>query len=109
MQAVNPYAPPQQPSSPRCAYGPPTLGFARAVGMVAILAGGGAILGAALGLAIGLMAPDYYHAVFRNAHINTLQVGFTLGLTQGLGTGLVVGCVITLAVALSRRRMPPAG
>jgi hypothetical protein len=53
---------------------------------------------------IGVFLPDYYHAVFGNSSLNTVQVGIGLGLTQGLVVGLAIGVFIVLAIAISIRR-----
>jgi hypothetical protein len=104
VSAANPYAAPEHFADLPRPLGPPTLSFRQAIAWVASIAGAGAILGAIGGLLLGLAAPDYYHAVFRDPQLSPVQLGLGLGLTQGLGTGLAIGCVVVLAVALSRRR-----
>jgi hypothetical protein len=107
MNDINPYDAPRTisraPGAP-----PPSLGIAR--GFVIAVASGaaGSLLGLLAGIAIGTLAPDYYHAVFSNDRLNAVQVGAGLGLTQGFGVGLAVGCVVLLATAISRRRTAAA-
>ncbi|HZN33856.1 MAG TPA: hypothetical protein VFB80_08550 [Pirellulaceae bacterium] len=104
MSSLNPYAAPAT-LTPQGGERPATaLGVVRAFLIVAIAAGACAIAGAILGSLIGWLLPDYYHAVFGNPTLNTVQVGIGLGLTQGLGAGFVVGVMVVLAVAISIRR-----
>ena len=65
------------------------------------------LLGVAIGMFLGVVAPGYYRSVFANGtdpSFNPLAVGAGLGLTQGLIAGVVIGCVITLAVAWYQSR-----
>ena len=105
MSAQNPYQAPATLSATAAdTEGQPRLGVIRAVMIVLSLTGGGALCGLVIGLMLGIFAPDYYHAVFNNPGLNTVQVGAGLGFTQGLGVGLLVGCVSVLAVAIAHRR-----
>ncbi len=62
---------------------------ARAVFFVAGMTIGGAILGAAIGLLLGTLAPDYYQSLFGGGPkpVNPRQVALGLGVTQGVGAG----------------------
>jgi hypothetical protein len=106
MSDINPYDAPRTVSPSSIGPGQPTLGIAR--GFVIALASGavGSLLGLLAGIVVGTLAPDYYHAVFNNDGLNTVQVGAGLGLTQGFGIGIAVGCVVILAGAIARRRSP---
>jgi len=103
MDSPNPYLAPAA-LTPRTSEPPPGLSHSRAFTIIAATAGGCAVLGALLGYLIGVLLPDYYHAVFDDTSLNTLQVGVGLGLTQGLGAGLAVGVLVVLAISISARR-----
>lgn len=69
---------------------------------IAISAALCAVVGAATGYTLGILAPSYYRTVFRNGNapgFDPVQMGLGLGLTQGLVAGLVVGCVVVVSVA----------
>ncbi len=69
------------------------------IGLSALVCGA---VGAGIGSALGVLAPDYYRGVFPQgnpADFHPVQLGLALGLTQGLVCGLLVGCVVVLAVA----------
>jgi hypothetical protein len=108
VNAINPYAAPQAELQRPRMESVPGLSVRRGFVIVLATAGAGAILGALVGLFIGLVAPDYYYAVFSGSPgaFSPIKVGMSLGLVQGLFTGLAVGCVIVLAVAISIRRRP---
>lgn len=66
------------------------------------------ILGAVLGYAMGVFAPDYYRVVFRlpeSMELNPIQLGVGLGLTQGLMAGIVIGLVIVVVVGWCNSRV----
>lgn len=66
------------------------------------------ILGTAVGMLLGSLAPDYYRAVLHippGTPVDPTQVGLGLGLTQGVGAGLVVGLVVVVAVAWYQTRL----
>ena len=104
MSSLNPYLAPATPTPVAHQPPGPAISLWRIVAILAGSAGICAAGGGLIGLLIGWLLPDYYHAVFGNSGLNTLQVGLGLGLTQGLGTGLVIGVVIVIAVAISLRR-----
>jgi len=108
MTAVNPYEASRLPSAPSSGQPVERLGLKRCFTIVLVSAGLGALGGLFVGMLLGLVVPDYYHAVFGNPRLNAVQVGAGLGFTQGLGAGIAVGCVVVLAVAISRRRQPAA-
>ena len=65
----------------------------RILRLLLICGGGGAVLGALIGLLLGILTPSYYIGVF-HLPSNTYgisQIGLGLGLTQGLIVGVVVG------------------
>jgi len=104
MDSLNPYVAPAVAMS-RCDDPVPSrLSLTRAFIIVAATAAGCGAIGGALGCSIGFLLPDYYHAVFDNSSLNTVQVGIGLGVTQGLAAGLALGMVVVLAVAISMRR-----
>jgi hypothetical protein len=106
MDAVNPYAAPEQ------AHGPvqlpaPGLRYGRAFGIVLITGALFAVGGAALGCAMGAIIPEYYRTVFSagdSPSFHPVRVGFGLGLSQGGIVGLLVGCAVVIAVGISHRR-----
>src|SRR5262245_20211768 len=104
MDSLNPYVAPAVETTRSGDGQPPRLGLSRAFTIVAATAGGSSAIGGALGCFIGVCLPDYYHAVYGNSSLNTVQVGVGLGVTQGLGAGLALGMVVVLAVAISIRR-----
>ena len=77
----------------------PNFQVPRALRTVLICAVVGAVLGLLVGAGLGIWAPGYYRAVFRDGFspdFHPLQVGVGLGLTQGLGTGIVVGLLVVI-------------
>lgn len=70
------------------------------------------IVGALLGYAVGVFAPDYYRVVFQlpeSMELSPTQLGAGLGLTQGLGAGIVVGLVIVVVVGWYNARVEQSG
>ena len=62
---------------------------------------GFALVGGAIGFALGTYAPDYYRLVFQinpESPANLPALGLGLGVTQGLGGGLFAGTVIVACV-----------
>ncbi len=104
MNDINPYDAPRTISSVTDGSVRTPLGIGRGFAIALGSGVAGSLLGLLAGILIGTLAPDYYHAVFNNERLNTVQVGAGLGLTQGFGVGLAVGCVVVLAAAISRRR-----
>lgn len=67
-----------------------------------------ALVGAGIGMALGIAVPDYYRTVFRippDVALNPIHTGLGLGFAQGFGAGLVVGLVIVVTVAWYKVRM----
>ena len=66
---------------------------------VLLIAGGGALLGSIFGLLIGLVSPDYYRAIFREADADdfiAVLMGVVLGGTQGFFGGAGIGFIILM-------------
>jgi hypothetical protein len=66
-----------------------------------------AILGGAIGAAIGAVAPDYYRSLYRNGHLpefNPLQTGIGLGTIQGSATGVVIALIVIAIFAWRDRQ-----
>lgn len=81
----------------------------RAVVFVLGMTVGGAILGAAAGVLLAAVAPDYYQAVFGGAAVNPFQVGLGLGFTQGSGAGFFGSlALIAITYFLKYKRQFPS-
>jgi MFS family permease len=66
-----------------------------------------AVLGGAIGAAIGAVAPEYYRSVFRDGRspeFNPLQTGIGLGTVQGLALGIVTALVVIAIFAWRDRQ-----
>ena len=62
--------------------------------------------GAAIGGALGLLAPDYYRSLFRMSPQNSaVEVGIGQGLTQGLAIGIVIALVVIVSAAWYKSRI----
>ena len=106
MDALNPYATPQQSHDP-VQLPAPGLQYGRAFAIVLITGAVFAVAGAAIGCALGALIPEYYRTVFDagdSPSFHPVRVGFGLGLSQGGIVGLLVGCAVVIAVGLSHRR-----
>lgn len=84
------------------------MGILRAFATIIASAIGFGLAGGLVGYLLGVVAPGYYRAVFRNggeAYFDPPSVGLGLGVTQGLTVGLIVGALVVLAVAWYRSRV----
>jgi hypothetical protein len=102
----NPYAAPRHASEGRVVVVHQGLSLLRGFGIVCVSGVAGMVLGALVGLLLGVFAPDYYREVF-STNANPIEMGLVLGTLQGGGIGFGVGCVVILAVAISIRRRTP--
>ena len=103
MTEANPYRTPDEvPAAPS-----DELTIGKGLRIVAGIAGLFGVMGALLGLSLGVVVPSYYRTVFGAGDDPSFvpwQVGFGLGLTQGLISGAVTGGLVVLAVAWYRSR-----
>ncbi len=65
-----------------------------------------ALVGGAIGCALGALAPGYYRAVFRHGQepwFDPLGVGLGLGVTQGISGGALIGVALVVILVWRRR------
>jgi hypothetical protein len=103
MSDANPFKSPSAADDPTIEAVPSSLTVAAGFFIVFVSGATGALLGVLAGISIGAFAPAYYHAVFNDPTLNSVQVGAGLGFTQGLTGGIGIACVVLLSAAIWNR------
>ncbi|QDT58085.1 hypothetical protein SV7mr_05740 [Stieleria bergensis] len=81
------------------------------IGIVAVCAFGGAVLGALLGYLVGTWVPGYYEAIIyrpRGVAIDPQSIGVGMGATQGFGGGAMLGFALIVLFSWYRTRQANA-
>jgi hypothetical protein len=104
----NPYAPPASALLARLDADRDAISFGRAVLMVLAATGIGAMIGVAIGLVIGTIAPEFFELLLPRAS-DAIQrpaaFGAAIGLANGVLCGAGIGVVLVGVVAWLRVRV----